>query len=129
MVRIPNEGVSLAIAILNHFKKYNLRMMVTTHYSELKSYAYEETHMTTASVAFDKKSLKPLYYLQMGTTGSSHAFLIAKRLGLKDEIIKDAETVYEGRQTDLGRIMEKLNDERVYVERQKEKITSRTRTC
>ena len=118
----PNEGVSLAIAILNHFKKYNLRMMVTTHYSELKSYAYEETHMTTASVAFDKKSLKPLYYLQMGTTGSSHAFLIAKRLGLKDEIIKDAETVYEGRQTDLGRIMEKLNDERVYVERQKEKL-------
>lgn len=120
----PNEGVSLAISILNYFKKFNLRMMVTTHYSELKSYAYEETHMTTASVAFDKKSLKPLYYLQMGTTGSSHAFLIAKRLGLKDEIINDALKVYEGRQTDLGRIMEKLNDERVYVERQKEKLLS-----
>ncbi len=120
----PNEGVSLAIAILNYFKKINLRMMVTTHYSELKSYAYEETHMTTASVAFDKKSLKPLYYLQMGTTGSSHAFLIAKRLGLKDEIILDAQSIYEGRQTDLGRIMEKLNDERVYVERQKEKLLS-----
>lgn len=118
----PNEGVSLAIAILNHFKQYNLRMMVTTHYSELKSYAYEEPYMTTASVAFDKKSLKPLYYLHMGTTGSSHAFLIAKRLGLFDEIILDAEHLYQGRQTDLNRIMEKLNDERLYVERQKEKL-------
>ncbi|TNF06541.1 MAG: endonuclease MutS2 [Bacillota bacterium] len=118
----PNEGVSLAIAILNHFKTYNLRMMVTTHYSELKSYAYEQNHMGTASVAFDKKTLKPLYFLQMGTTGSSHAFLIAKRLGLKDEIINDANVIYQGRQTDLQKVMEKLNDEMLYLESQKEKV-------
>jgi len=118
----PNEGVSLAIAILNHFKQFNIRMMVTTHYSELKSYAYEENHMGTASVAFDKKTLKPLYFLQMGTTGSSHAFLIAKRLGLSDSIINDANIVYKGRQTDLQKIMEKLNDEMLYLERQKEKL-------
>jgi DNA mismatch repair protein MutS2 len=97
-------------------------MMVTTHYSELKSYAYEQQNMTTASVAFDKKTLKPLYYLQMGTTGSSHAFLIARRLGLKEEVVKDAETVYQGRQTDLAKVMEKLNDEMLYFERQKEKL-------
>ncbi len=118
----PNEGVSLAIAILNHFKQYNLRMMVTTHYSELKSYAYEEVHMGTASVAFDKKTLKPLYFLQMGTTGSSHAFLIAKRLGLSGAIIDDAQNVYKGRQSDLQKVMEKLNDEMLYLERQKEKL-------
>ncbi len=116
----PNEGVSLAIAILNAFKTYNIRMMVTTHYSELKSYAYEESNMGTASVAFDKKTLKPLYYLQMGTTGSSHAFLIARRLGLKEEVVKDAETIYQGRQTDLAKVMEKLNDELLYIDRQKE---------
>ncbi|MBU1144178.1 MAG: endonuclease MutS2 [Firmicutes bacterium] len=119
----PNEGVSLAIAILNVFKTYDVRMMVTTHYSELKSYAYEQQNMTTASVAFDKKTLKPLYYLQMGTTGSSHAFLIARRLGLKEEVVKDAETVYQGRQTDLAKVMEKLNDEMLYFERQKEKLS------
>ncbi len=118
----PNEGVSLAMAILNHFKTFDIRMMVTTHYSELKSYAYEEPHMTTASVAFDKKTLKPLYYLQMGTTGSSHAFLIARRLGLQEKVVKDAESIYQGRQTDLAKTMEKLNDEMLYLERQKEKI-------
>ena len=119
----PNEGVSLAIAILNAFKSYDVRMMVTTHYSELKSYAYEQSNMTTASVAFDKKTLKPLYYLQMGTTGSSHAFLIARRLGLKESVVKDAETVYQGRQTDLAKVMEKLNDEMLYFEKQKEKLS------
>ncbi len=119
----PNEGVALAIAILEAFKNYDARMMVTTHYSELKSYAYEQPHMTTASVAFDKQTLKPLYYLQMGTTGSSHAFLIAKRLGLKDDIVNHALKLYEGRQTDLAKMMEKLNDEMVDLQKEKETLS------
>lgn len=118
----PNEGVALAISILEAFKTYDARMMVTTHYSELKSYAFEQAHMTTASVAFDKQTLKPLYYLQMGTTGSSHAFLIAKRLGLKDEIVNHALKLYEGRQTDLAKMMEKLNDEMVDIQKEKENL-------
>jgi DNA mismatch repair protein MutS2 len=118
----PNEGVSLAIALLDAFRKHDVRMIVTTHYSELKSYAYESEKMTTASVAFDKKSLQPLYYLQPGTTGSSHAFLIAKRLGLSDDIVEHAKTLYQGRQTDLAKIMEKLNEETLYVQNQKETL-------
>ncbi len=118
----PNEGVSLAIAILNEFKIFDIRMMVTTHYSELKSYAYEQENMITASVAFDKKTLKPLYYLQMGTTGSSHAFLIARRLGLKESVVSDAEFTYKGRQTNLAKVMEKLNDEMLFLQRQKEQL-------
>ncbi len=120
----PNEGVSLAMAIINKLTTFNIRLMVTTHYSELKMYAYEKPHMATASVAFDKESLKPLYYLQMGTTGSSHAFLIARRLGLQDSVIDDAQTIYQGRQTDLAKIMEKLNDEMLYLEKEKEKLAT-----
>lgn len=119
----PNEGVSLAMAILDYMMRYNVRMMVTTHYSELKTYAYEKPHMITASVAFDKESLKPLYYLQMGTTGSSHAFLIARRLGLQEKVVSHAETIYQGRQTDLAKIMEKLNDEMIYLEKEKSRLS------
>ncbi|MFP4178229.1 MAG: endonuclease MutS2, partial [Acholeplasmataceae bacterium] len=115
----PNEGFSLAIAILDAFRKKNIRMMVTTHYSELKSYAYEQEHMAVASVAFDKKTLEPLYYLQMGATGSSHAFLIARRLGLDEAIVDEAKRIHSGRQTDLARAMEKLSDEMAHVEQQK----------
>ncbi|AUD65155.1 hypothetical protein BK011_05470 [Tenericutes bacterium MZ-XQ] len=120
----PNEGVALAISILEAFKDYDGRMMVTTHYSELKSYAYEQPHMTTASVAFDKQSLKPLYFLQMGTTGSSHAFLIARRLGLPESIIENALKLYEGRQTDLAKTMEKLNDEMLDIQKEKELLNT-----
>lgn len=118
----PNEGVSLAMAILNELTKHDVRMMVTTHYSELKLFAYEKPHMATASVAFDKQTLKPLYFLQMGTTGSSHAFLIARRLGLQEAVVANAEVIYKGRQTDLAKIMEKLNDEMLYLEREKERV-------
>ena len=115
----PNEGVSLAIAILNAFRKHDVRMMVTTHYSELKRYAYEQPDIQTASVAFDKETLKPLYHIHMGTTGSSHAFLIAKRLGLPDAIIEEANSLYKGRQTDLAKLMEQLNDEMVEVQQER----------
>jgi DNA mismatch repair protein MutS2 len=118
----PNEGVALAISILEAFKDYDARMMVTTHYSELKSYAYEQPQMTTASVAFDKQTLKPLYFLQMGTTGSSHAFLIARRLGLPENIVENALKLYEGRQTDLAKTMEKLNDEMLEIQKEKESL-------
>lgn len=116
----PNEGVALAIAILEYFKAFNVRMVVTTHYSELKSYAFEQAHIQTASVAFDKVTLKPLYRIQMGTTGSSHAFLIASRLGLNQEIVDHAEKLYAGRQTDIAKMMEKLNDELVHLDAEKE---------
>lgn len=116
----PNEGVALAIAIINAFKAKDIRMMVTTHYSELKTYAYQEEGMFTASVAFDKTTLKPLYHLQMGTTGASHAFLIAKRLGLPEAVVTEAQVLYQGRQTDLQKMMDRLNDDMLLLAREKE---------
>jgi DNA mismatch repair protein MutS2 len=118
----PNEGVCLAIAILDAFMEKDIRMMVTTHYSELKMYAYEKKGITTASVAFDKNTLKPLYYLQMKTTGSSHAFLIAQKLGLNQHVLSSAKTLYEGRQTDLAKVMEKLNEEMQAIEEEKKRL-------
>ncbi|MFA6801392.1 MAG: endonuclease MutS2 [Acholeplasmataceae bacterium] len=118
----PNEGVSLAIAILNAFKKYDVRMLVTTHYSELKHYAFEQPDIQTASVAFDQQSLKPLYYIQMGMTGSSQAFLIAQQLGLGDSVIAEAKDLYSNRQTDVAKMMDKLNLMMVDYDKQEKKL-------
>ena len=120
----PNEGVSLAIAILNAFKKYDVRMLVTTHYSELKHYAFEQPDIQTASVAFDQESLKPLYYVQMGMTGSSQAFLIAQRLGLNTDIISEAKDLYANKQTDVAKMMEKLNTMMQNYEEQEKKLVA-----
>ncbi|MDY0277876.1 MAG: endonuclease MutS2 [Acholeplasma sp.] len=108
----PNEGVALAIAIIEEFRKQEIRMIITSHYSELKTYAYETDGIITASVAFDKESLKPLYYLKHGISGESHARLIASRLGMPEGVINNANILYAKRETDLAKIISKLNDER-----------------
>lgn len=119
----PLEGVSLAIAIIDYLrKKDNVRLVVTTHYSELKLYAFEQQDILTASVAFDEKTLKPLYKLQLGIAGSSHALSIAKRLGMKDEIINHAQTLLSGRQSNLAKSLEKLSHEQAYVLKVKEEL-------
>src|SRR5690554_2144408 len=116
----PIEGVSLAIAIIDELKaNKNNRVMLTTHYSELKLYAYENKDILTASVAFDEVTLKPLYKIHLGIAGSSHALKIASRLGLPSHVIENAEILMSGRQTNLGKNIEKLNKEQNLLEQQK----------
>src|SRR5690606_27125847 len=69
-----------------------------------------------ASVAFDQESLKPLYKLQLGIAGSSHALKIARRLGLKKVVIEHAESLVEGRKTNLAKSIDKLTSEQQAVE-------------
>lgn len=116
----PNEGVALAIAIIEEFNKKDVRLVVTSHYSELKTYAYENEGILTASVAFDKDTLKPLYYLQHGISGDSHARLIAKRYGMKHSVINKANELYNSKETDLAKIIKKLNIEKEDIEKERE---------
>lgn len=86
----PIEGSSLAIAILKYLINKNVSFITTTHYSELKIFGFNEERVINASMEFDNVTLAPTYRLLLGVTGSSNAFSIAKRMGLKNEIIEDA---------------------------------------
>ncbi|MFR4789877.1 MAG: endonuclease MutS2, partial [Lactobacillus acidophilus] len=77
----PEEGASLAISILDFLRKKDAKIMVTTHYPELKLYGYNRPRTTNASMEFDLKTLSPTYRLQIGIPGHSNAFAIARRLG------------------------------------------------
>ena len=86
----PIEGSNLAKAILNYLIKEKVSFITTTHYSDLKTFGFENPYVINASIEFDQHTLSPTYELKLGISGSSNAFNIAKRLGLKEEIINDA---------------------------------------
>lgn len=86
----PQEGAALAHAILDFLRERHARVVATTHYGELKTYAFSTSGVQNASVEFDEETLEPTYRLLQGVPGSSHALAIAARLGLPGEVITRA---------------------------------------
>ena len=86
----PTEGCALARAVVETLHERGACTVVTTHYGELKALAYQLDGVENASVEFDPQTLQPTYHLRIGTPGRSHAFWIAQRLGLEEEVVARA---------------------------------------
>lgn len=124
----PKEGASLAISIIDTLKERNLYAIATTHYPELKAYAYNNQGVMNASVEFDSNTLRPTFRLLIGIPGRSNAFLISKRLGLDKEVIKKAEEVNLEFKDDVSSFIKKLEDEAESLNRMKEEYSSLNKT-
>jgi len=84
----PTEGMGIAIAVIDYLKEINCNFIITTHYSGVKECVDSDEKIINARMAFDIKTLCPLYRLELGRAGESNAIYIAKNLGLPDKIIK-----------------------------------------
>ena len=115
----PSEGAALAISILDNLLKQGAKIIATTHYSELKAYAFEEERVQNASVEFDVETLSPTYRLLVGVPGKSNAFEIAQKLGIKPDIIQNARTLIAAEQNDVSELIQSLETNNLAAERQR----------
>ena len=100
----PQEGMGLAVSLLETIHAKGATMLATTHHSELKEFAATHSGFENGCMGFDLKTLKPLYQLHIGRSGESNAFLIALRLGLDRQIIERAHEVTYKERKDYSRI-------------------------
>ncbi|ASA19999.1 endonuclease MutS2 [Paenibacillus donghaensis] len=115
----PAEGSALAIAILEHIHRIECRMVATTHYSELKAYAYERKGVINASMEFDVQSLSPTYRLLIGVPGRSNAFAIAERLGLQAPILEHARGEVKEEDMRVEHMIASLEENRLEAEHER----------
>ncbi len=117
----PVEGAALAVSIIGRLIENGARLMVTTHYQELKVFAIDTPNVQNASCEFDIETLRPTYRLIVGSPGKSNAFAISESLGMPSDIIAEAKSHVDEANTRLEEVIGKLESVRIELEREKNK--------
>ena len=112
----PAEGAALAMAIIEFCRKMGSRVIATTHYAELKLYAMRTKGVINASCEFDVETLQPTYKLLIGIPGKSNAFAISRKLGLSEEILKEADDLVGKSDKDFEDVLSQLEQQRQQME-------------
>ncbi|MBQ3503101.1 MAG: endonuclease MutS2 [Oscillospiraceae bacterium] len=112
----PAEGAALAMAIIEFCRKMNSRVVATTHYAELKLYAMRTKGVINASCEFDVETLRPTYKLLIGIPGKSNAFAISRKLGLSEDILKEADDLVGKSDKDFEDVLTQLEQQRQQME-------------
>jgi DNA mismatch repair protein MutS2 len=113
----PADGAALGVSVLERLLEKKTRVVVTTHFEQIKNYAYFNSFVETASMEFDVQTLTPKYRLLMGISGKSDALLIAGKLGLDKGITDRAKSLQSRGMFTNEELFAELNKEKMkYIE-------------
>lgn len=101
----PVEGGALAQAILLELTARSAFTVATTHLGQLKLLPTRDARVVNASLQFDAERLLPTYRLLKGVPGRSYGLAIAKRLGMPEAVLSEAESVLPLGERDVGRLL------------------------
>ncbi|MEI8307097.1 MAG: endonuclease MutS2 [Chloroflexales bacterium] len=108
----PVEGAALARAIIERLLDLDVFGVATTHYAELKAFAYNTPGVQNASVEFDVETLAPTYRLSIGLPGRSNALAIATRLGLSPALVERARSTVTRENAQIEDLLAGIHKER-----------------
>lgn len=112
----PAEGAALAISLIEFCRKMGSSVVATTHYAELKLYAMRTQGVINASCEFNVDTLQPTYKLLIGIPGKSNAFAISRKLGLSEDILKEASDLVGKNDKDFEDVLGQLEQQRQQME-------------
>ncbi len=124
----PAAGGAIAEAILAELDSRGVYGVITTHYTNLKFYASGQTGVINGAMMFDVKNIAPLFKLEMGLPGNSFAFEMARKIGMPEKIVKDAETRAGNEYVDIERNLRKIARNRKALDEKLERIRNTDRT-
>ena len=124
----PAAGGAIAEAILCEFDRRGAYGVITTHYTNLKLYASADTGVMNGAMMFDVKNIAPMFKLEMGLPGNSFAFELARKTGLPEAIIKDAESRAGEEFVGIERNLRKIARNRKALDEKLERIKNTDRT-
>lgn len=110
------EGAALGMAICRALRDAGARAVITTHYAQLKHFALEQEGMANAAVSLDPDSGDPDFRLRTGLPGVSQAIAAARRVGMQESVLADAEAALGEGQTNIAAILVKLEEHRSQLE-------------
>ena len=125
----PAAGGAIAEAILSEIDRRGVYGVITTHYTNLKLYASgPQTGVINGAMQFDAARIQPLFALEIGLPGNSFAFELARKMGLPENIVKDAENRAGEEFVNIERNLRKIVRNRKALEDKLQKIKNTDKT-
>ena len=125
----PAAGGAIAEAILSDLDRKGVYGVITTHYTNLKMYASNgDSGVVNGAMMFDVKNIAPLFQLETGLPGNSFAFELARKMGLPENIVKDAEIRAGEEFVGIERNLRKIAQNRRALDEKLAKIKNTDRT-
>ncbi|MDO4689721.1 MAG: endonuclease MutS2 [Fusobacterium sp.] len=119
----PIEGSAFAMSVIDYLLEKRCKAFITTHYSQVKAYGYNEPSIETASMEFNTDTLSPTYKLLIGIPGESNALTIASRMGIADEIILKAKNYISEDNKKVEKMIENIKNKSQELDTLRERIT------
>ncbi|WP_164112150.1 MULTISPECIES: endonuclease MutS2 [Sphingobacterium] len=118
----PQIGGAIAETLLDRFNSKKSFGLITTHFQNLKHFAYRTAGIVNGAMLYDSENNRPMYKLSIGTPGSSFAIEVARRIGLEETIIVDASNKIGKEFVNMDEFLQAISQDKLYWESKRKEL-------